>query len=198
MTETIDYYLAMQSPWSYLGGARLAEIAARAGANVVVHPVRLGDVFARTGGLPLPKRSPERQAYRLAELRRWRDHLGLTVVLEPTHFPVDESLAAHVTLAAREMGGDALGFSIAIGRSLWEQDRNLADPAVIAAAAASVGLDLDATRASEAFANAGDLHAAETDAAVARGVFAVPTYIVGEELYWGQDRLDFVARQVGA
>ena len=81
MAKRIEYYLSLNSPWSYLGGERLKRIAAAAGAEVEVLPMKLGEVFGKTGGVPLPQRPPERQAYRLVELQRWRDHLGIPILL---------------------------------------------------------------------------------------------------------------------
>ena len=88
MTKTIDYYFAPQSPWTYLGHARFAAMAATAHASVRVLPADFGRIFAATGGLPLPKRAPQRQAYRLVELARFRDWLKLPMNLEPRYFPV--------------------------------------------------------------------------------------------------------------
>ena len=199
MSKTIDYYLSVWSPWTYLGGARLAAMAAEAGASVRVSPIRLGEVFQRTGGIPLPKRSPERQAYRLAELKRWRSFLGIPIVLQPQHFPPkDESLATYATITAEVTGGNALGLANAIGKALWEDDRDISERTVVAEAAAAAGLDLAALEADPAFASAADTYAKNTEDAIARGVFAVPTYIYGDELLWGQDRLDFLARALAA
>lgn len=176
-----------------MGGSRLRAVAERVGARVRVLPVKPGDVFARTGGLPLSKRSPERQAYRRAELRRWRDRLGIPLILEPRHFPADETLAAHATIAAAASGGGALSLSIAIGQALWESDADIADREVVTAAAESVGLDLDVLAADPAFSDAAATYDLNTEGAIAKGVFGVPTYIYRGEIFWGQDRLDFLA-----
>ena len=199
MSKTIDYYLGMASPWSFLGGLRLAALADGAGAEVRVHPIKLGDVFSRTGGLPLPKRSPERQAYRLVELRRWRDYLGVPLVIPPRHFPpADDTLAAHATIAAQATGADALALANAIGKALWQDDRDIADRAVVADAAVAAGLDLAALEATPAFAEAADPYAHSTEQAITHGVFGVPAYVYAGELFWGQDRLDFLARALTA
>ena len=77
----ITYYMSVTSPWTYLGSARFADIARKHGYTVDIKPSRFGEVFAKTGGLPLPKRSPERRAYALMDMKRWRDHLGIPVNL---------------------------------------------------------------------------------------------------------------------
>ena len=198
MAKKIEYYLALNSPWSYMGGERLKRIAAAAGAEVEVLPVKLGEVFGKTGGLPLPQRSPERQAYRLVELQRWRDHLGIPILLKPKHFPADEILAAHAVITAGQTGGDALGLTIAVGKALWEQDRDIGDAGVLGEVAASVGIDLDRLRADPAFRGAADRHAENTDRALERQVFGAPAYVYDDELFWGQDRLDFLERALRA
>jgi carboxymethylenebutenolidase len=180
--KTIDYYMAPNSPWTYLGHGRLADIARRRGARVNVKPVDFGVIFPQSGGLPLPKRAPQRQAYRLMELKRWKAHLGVPLVIQPKHFPVDASAAAHLICAAPEekrmaLAGDLLS-------ALWRDDRNLADPQVVAEIGARHGV------------SAGDKAAFErnTQEALARGVFGAPSYVLGEEIFWGQDRLDFLDR----
>ncbi len=101
MAKTVDYYHSLISPWSHLGGPRLARIAAEAGATVHVKLIDLGKVFPISGGLPLAKRAPQRQVYRLAELKRWRDHLAMSLDLEPAFFPAAEGLAARRHRPAR-------------------------------------------------------------------------------------------------
>ena len=198
MAKQIEYYLSLNSPWSYMGGERLKRIAAAAGAEVEVLPMKLGEVFGKTGGVPLPQRPPARQAYRLVELQRWRDHLAIPIVLKPKHFPADEVLAAQAVITAGLTGADALSFAIAIGKALWEEDRDIGDAAVLGEVAASVGIDLDRLRADPAFQGAADRHTANTERALERQVFGAPSYVYNGELFWGQDRLDFLERALRA
>src|SRR5438045_8637264 len=93
MSVTIDYYLSLNSPWTYVGSGLFAEIAKRNGATVNVKPAKFGAIFEQTGELPLPKRSPDRNAYRLMELKRWREVRNIPLTLQPKHFPSDERLA---------------------------------------------------------------------------------------------------------
>jgi 2-hydroxychromene-2-carboxylate isomerase len=104
MLVTIDYYLSLTSPWTYLGSARFAEIAERNGATVNIKPCKFGPIFEQTGGLPLPKRSPQRRAYRMMELKRWREALGIPINLEPKHFPCDDVAATRLVIAAGLQG----------------------------------------------------------------------------------------------
>lgn len=198
MAAAIDYYFALNSPWSYLGSARLGAIARRHGATVRVKPVKLGEVFGRTGGLPLPKRSPERQRYRLLELARWSRHLGIPLVMQPENFPSDEAQAARLVIAAEAAGADALALATALGRQLWELDRPLSDPATLSAAAESCGLDAGRLLGDAEAEHLDAIWTDNTGEAVAAGVFGVPTYVIDGEPFWGQDRLDFLdARLAG-
>jgi 2-hydroxychromene-2-carboxylate isomerase len=190
----IDYYFSLNSPWSFLGSERLAKIAAAHGATVNPVPVNLGAVFAGTGGLPLPKRSPERQAYRMMELKRWRAFHGIPMVLEPKHFPHDEAEGVRLVLAAKKTGGDAHALSTELLRALWEQDQDPADAGVQNEAAKRAGLDAVKLRDTLTPEDAKTQWTQETGKAIADGVFAAPTYIIGGEIFWGQDRLDFVER----
>ena len=196
MTRTIDYYFATVSPYAYLGHDRFVAIAQKHGAAVAVKPINLGEVFPVSGGLPLSKRAPQRQAYRLVELERWARYLGKPMRIQPQFFPVNGDLAAYWILAAAESGStQALTLAGAVGRAIWEQDRNIADAATMKAIATECGL----AGALEQRAQAPEIaekYAALTREAIARGVFGAPTYVVEDELFWGQDRLDFLDRKM--
>ena len=131
MPITIDYYMTLNSPWTYLGSAPFAEIAKRNGVTVNVKPGKFGPIFEQTGGLPLPKRSPQRQAYRMMELKRWREVRGVPLTLEPKYFPCDDTAATRLVIAAKLQGKDAHKLSLELGRALWEREETLADPATM-------------------------------------------------------------------
>ena len=188
----VDYYCALISPWTYLGHERLRALAASHGADIVIHPVNVLAVFEQTGGLPLPKRAPQRQAYRMQELRRWRERLGVDLNLEPAHFPADETRAAELVIAARADGLDAVDLAGRFMRAVWAEERDISLSRTIGEIVAEAGMDLSALERAAKRYDANAIRAAETDEAIARGVFGAPTYVIGEELFWGQDRLDFV------
>lgn len=196
----IDVYLSLNSPWAYLAQARFREIVARRGAAAAVKPADFGEIFDATGGLPLPKRSPARRAYRMMELKRWRDRLGIPLVLEPAHARTDSAPATRLVIAADAAGADGLALATEFGRAIWERDEDIADPGVIAAALARA--DLDAAAADAWAADAArwdDVFRANTTEAIARGVFGAPSYVLADgEIFWGQDRLDFLDARLSA
>ena len=188
----IDYWLSVASPWAYLGGERFAQLAARHGAHVNVRPMELGEVFAATGGVPFAMRSAARQAYRQLELGRWSQRLGVPLNLAPRFYPVDRAPASRLLLAARDVGEDVLALSNAVLKAIWAEDRDIADWGVLRDIADSKGMSGAAlTRMAQESAMA-EIFAAETRSAIDSGVFGAPTYVVEGELFWGQDRLEFV------
>jgi carboxymethylenebutenolidase len=197
MPITVDYYLAPVSPWTYLGHARFVRIAAEAGADVRLRPIDLGQVFPVSGGLPLGQRAPQRRAYRLVELARFRDHLGLPLNLEPRHFPVPGDDAARLIIAVDRADGTAAALKLA-GAALaavWAEERDLASRATLAELLAECGLSDERLVQSQA-PEIQAAYAGHTQAAIAAGVFGSPTWVVDGELFWGQDRLDFLQRRL--
>ena len=198
MSLTVDYFFAPQSPYAYLGHERFAAIAKEYGATVRVLPVDLGGkVFPVSGGLPLAKRAPQRQAYRLVELRRFSEFLGQPITLQPKYFPVNADDAAQLIIAVDMHDGAeaAMAMTGAILRSVWVEDRNIADASELAALVAAQGLP--ARRLDDAHSQAvHERYEADTQQAIDAGVFGAPSYVIDGEIFWGQDRLDFVARRL--
>jgi 2-hydroxychromene-2-carboxylate isomerase len=195
MPKVIDYYFATISPFMYLGHQRFAAIAARHGATIAVKPINLGEVFPVSGGLPLSKRAPQRQAYRLVELERWSEHLDIPLNCQPRFFPVNGDLAASWILAAQEQSLDAaMMLTGAIGRAIWAQECDVASESTLFAIAEGLHLDAAALGRRAATPEILARYKALTQEAIERKVFGAPTYIYRNELFWGQDRLDFLDR----
>lgn len=195
--HVVDYYLATVSPWTYLGHARFVDLAHQHHATVHVKPVNLGEVFPVSGGLPLSKRAPQRQAYRLVELARFSQHLGIPLNVQPKFFPANGDLAARWVIAANEVSGEqALALVGAVGRALWHEDRDIADQETLAVVAHGIGLDAQSLSDRAQTDAIAARYAANTKEAIDRGVFGAPTYVVDGEIFWGQDRLDFVGRKL--
>jgi 2-hydroxychromene-2-carboxylate isomerase len=198
MALHIDYYASLNSPWTHLGAARIEAMAAANGASLRIWPVDFSTIFPASGGLPLPKRAPQRQAYRLMELKRWRDHLGIPINIEPKYFPANEQLAACCTIAVRETIGDAPAIKLAhrVLKALWQEERNTGDRATLAGLITEVGLDPAVVLALGDEPRWAERRIADTQAALARGVFGAPSFVIGDEIFWGQDRLEFVERRL--
>jgi 2-hydroxychromene-2-carboxylate isomerase len=195
MPVTVDYYMTLNSPWTYLGSALFAEIAKRNDATINIKPCKFGPIFEQTGGLPLPKRSPQRRAYRMMELKRWRDVRGIPVKLEPKHFPCDDTAATRLVIAAKLQGKDAHKLSLELGRALWEREESLADPATISSAAQRAGFDAAELRPGYSDAELDVLHDQFTKEALIAGVFGAPSFVLPSgEIFWGQDRLELLER----
>ncbi len=200
MSLVIDYYLAPQSPWTYFGHARLVQIAKQAGATVRIMPVDLGgQIFPATGGLPVGQRPPQRQAYRLVELQRFSHFLQMPFNLKPKFFPVAGDDAARLIIAVDQHDGvdTAMKLCGAVLAAVWMQERDIADASVLQAILQEQGIAADRWQAALTPA-AQDAYMAYTRKAMDAGVFGAPSYVVEGEIFWGQDRLDFLQRRLQA
>lgn len=198
MTASIDYYFTPQSPWTYLGHERLAQIARAANATVRVLPIDLGGkVFPISGGLPLGQRAPQRQAYRLVELQRYSDYLHAPLNLKPKFFPVAGDDASRLIIAVDAHDGSDAAMKIggAIFSAVWVRERNIADKEVLAELLLECGLKSERLEQSAEPA-VQERYEANTQQAIDANVFGAPSYVVGGEIFWGQDRLDFLERKL--
>lgn len=193
MSRQIDYFFTLLSPWTYLGHDAFVALAREHGLEIRYRPTPLRSVFDETGGLPLPKRHPVRQRYRILELQRWREKRGLPLVLFPKHFPFDVALVDRMVIAIGEAGGDAAGFVGLVLAGVWARDEDLSRPELLVELAGQAGFDGAQVLASAQSEAIGARYFATSDAAIAAGVFGAPSYVWQEEVFWGQDRLDLLA-----
>lgn len=185
----IDYFFTPISPYAYLAGTRLEEISKRHGATISYKPVDLGSLFGRTGGVALPQRHESRKEYRLQELRRQSVKTGLKLNLQPMFWPVNGAPASYAIIAAQKAGGGDLGGLVhGIMKCIWAEEKNIAEDDVIKAKLAEFGFD--PSLADRGMLAGAEEYAANLEEATNRGVFGSPFYIVGQEKFWGQDRLD--------
>ncbi len=196
MNKTVDYFMTPVSPFVYLGHARFREICAKHQAKINLRVMDLGKVFPASGGLALKDRPQQRRAYRMMELKRWRDFLGVPLTLEPKHFPVPAEPAATLILAVLERHGTSTALDVAgdCGRAIWTEERNISEPETLAAIASARELDAGALLAHARSAEVAARYVQHSQEAIARNVFGAPTFIYQDELFWGQDRLDFLDR----
>ncbi len=197
MGKTVDYYMMPGSPWTYLGHDRFVALCRQHEATVRIKPIDLGKIFAVSGGLPLAKRAPQRQAYRLVELARWSAFLNLPLNVQPKFGASGPELASRFILAASESDvANALALAGAVMRARWAEERDIADPSTLAAIAQGLGLDVEALAARAATPEMAARFEACTQEAIEAQVFGAPWYVVDGEPFWGQDRLDFLGRKL--
>lgn len=198
MTATIEYYFTSASPWSYLGHEAIGEVARKHGARLDIRPVDLSSVWAVSGGVPLAKRSPTRQRYRLIELQRYSELRGIPMNLKPKYAPVDASLADLATVAILLDRGDPFGFIRRVMRAYWAEEQNIADRDVIAGLLDAEGFDqaaiLDVAGSEAAF----DMRQRNSEAAIAADAIGAPAYVLNGEVFWGQDRIDLLDRALSS
>ena len=200
MTKTVEYFLAPQSPYAYLGHDRFVSITKKAQATVLIKPFDVAKIFSLSGGVPVAQRPLQRQAYRLVELQRWSSYLKKPFVLQPAFFPVSGDPGSKLIIAAQQAYGTekALALAGALGSAIWAEEKNITDLMTLEAIASNLKLDgakLVAALESDAVLKSFNQH---TEEAIAAQVFGVPWYRIDGEDFWGQDRLDFVERALNA
>ena len=196
MTKTVEFYFDFGSPYSYLAYKELPRLAGRRGAQIVWRPILLGGVFKATGNHS-PAEIPAKSKWLHEDLRRWASRYGASFRLNP-HFPINTLTLMRGAAGLLPHPTDFARYVEAVFRGIWAEARNLGDPAVLAALLDEAGFDPDAFAALVAEPEVKERLRRDTEEAVARGVFGVPTFFVGEQMFWGQDRLDFVDAALAA
>ena len=187
----IDYFMITLSPFCYLAGDELEQIAEKHGATIAYKPVNLLQIFAATGGIVPADRHPARQAYRMQELTRVAKAKGLPINLKPAFFPSNPVPSCYSVINAQNSGGgDVAGLCQSFLRACWAEEKDVAEDIVLRACLTENGFDSD-------LVNSGLLSGAvvferNTEEAIKKGVFGAPTYVVGDQIFWGQDRLSYL------
>ena len=190
----VEYFFDYVSPFAYLADTQLPALAQRTGAEIVHRPFFLGGVMQATKNSP-PITVPSKGRYMFVEIQRWAKRYGVPANPNP-HFPVNTLTAMRVAVAA--LGEPRFGdLHRALFRAVWVDGKNLADEAVLEATVAAAGLDAAALLARAKEQAAKDALRRNTEEAVERGAFGAPTFFVGDEMFWGNDRLDFVEAALG-
>jgi 2-hydroxychromene-2-carboxylate isomerase len=193
----LEIFYGISSPWAYFGARRAYAIAEKHQARLVLRPIR---VIEANGGIPLRTRPDARQHYHAVELARWSRHLGIPLNLEPRFYPCRTiETAAQAVITVQRAGLDPREFSFAVQRALWAEERDIADLATLREIAAATLGEAAASRIQDpASPEAREEWQANLVEAERIGIFGTPTYVVNGELFWGQDRLDFVDRALAA
>ena len=185
--KKLEFFFDLSSPYSYMAATQMKSLADKTGAEVVWRPMVLGAVFKATGN-EMPARIPAKARWMGNDLMRWADHYGVPFRFS-SHFPANAIKAMRLVLVDDAKAGEV---ALAGFRAMWVDDRDVTDEAVLRSVAEMGGLDPAAAMQAIETPAVKERLRANTDEAVARGAFGAPTMIVGDELYWGNDRLHFV------
>ena len=191
MTKTVDFYFDFGSPAAYLAYTQLPKLAAQTGAAVAMKPMLLGGVFQATGNRP-PISVPLKGSYLFQDLNRYAKRYGVPFNMNP-HFPIN-TITLMRAASGLQSHNDARFdlYCATIFKAIWVDSKNMNDLAVVGAVLHEAGFDGAAILALASLQDIKDLLKAQTQAAVDRGIFGAPTFFVGDEMFWGQDRLEFV------
>ena len=191
----IEYYYGIPSPFAYLGSAKFQSIAKKYNAEIIEKPCDLvGGIFAKTGGIPVPQRSPQRQKYRLDEIKRWSEFLKIKINIKPKFFPPkDPHLPAKFTIAANLLDIKVM-FGHEILKQLWSEEKDISDIKNIEKISDSFKIDFKELSTLANSEKVSKIYTDNTLEAIKKNVFGAPTYIYNNELFWGQDRLEFLER----
>ena len=188
--KTISYYFSVLSPFTYFAGDRLERIATRHGVAIEYLPMDIMGLFGKTGGLPPKDRHISRQNYRMQEIQRIAEHSGMPVNLKPKFWPTDPKPASFTIINTPNEQGDKGQLVRNYLKACWAEDRDIADPRVVQDCLKTAGFDpeiadTDNNQAMEIFQR-NTLRAEEDH------VFGSPSYVIDGQVFWGQDRLDYL------
>lgn len=191
MSKTVEFYFDLGSPSTYLAWTQLPTLCAKAGAHLQYRPMLLGGVFQATGNAS-PIQVPAKGRYTLLDFQRFARRYGVPLEFNP-YFPINTLTLMRGAIGIQLRQPERFeAYLAAMFKALWQDKRNLGDPAVLAATLDAAGFDPQGFLALVGDQEVKDALKAATEEAVKRGVFGAPTCFVGNEMFFGQDRLDFV------
>jgi 2-hydroxychromene-2-carboxylate isomerase len=191
----IEYFYSLASPFTFLGSEKFQIIAKKYNAEIIEKPCDLvGGIFSKTGGLPVPQRSPQRQKYRLDELKRWSEFLNIKINIKPKFFPPkDPHISAKYAIAANLSGVKVL-FGHELLKKLWIEEKDISDEKNIELISKQFKIDFVKLSVLAKSEKVSKIYSDNTEEAIQKNVFGAPTYIFNNELFWGQDRIEFLER----
>ena len=196
---SIDYFMSHGSPWTFLGHNRLGDLVNKFNAKLNIYPVNYGEIFPISGGLPVSKRPPQRQKLRLQELNRWSKFLNINLNTQPNFFPSKSLLPSLIIIAAKmEKLDNYFELAFKIMNSLWVENQDIDDEDVLKKILNRMNLDAENIILLAKSEKCLDIMNKYTQLAITKNVFGAPTYIIEDQIYWGQDRLDFVERHLNS
>ncbi len=198
MAPPITFYFSVMSIWSYIGHGRIRDFAASTGVEFDRKPVPLGELFARTGGVKLRDRHVSRQRYRDFEVKRWCARLGIGLNLDTPFLPADATLADCTVIAALQDGHDTDDLLLAFHQAAFLRRQNIAAPQTLARIADQCGLPGNRLVEAATGAPIAAIYRQNLADAVTDNVFGAPSFVLDGEVFWGQDRLEFVAEAIAS
>ena len=193
----IDYFMSHGSPWTFLGHNRVYNIVKEFNVQLNMYPVNYGEIFPVSGGLPVFKRPLQRQKIRLQELKRWAEFLKINLIPEPKYFPSKSLLPSLLIIAAKKMKTNK-DFELAsnIMNALWVEELHVDDENTLKNIMNKLELDSEVLLSFAKSQECENIFKEYTKIAIEKNVFGAPTYIIEDQVYWGQDRLDFIERHL--
>ena len=193
----VDYFMSHGSPWTFLGHKRLGEIIKKYKVKLNMRPVNYGEIFPISGGLPVSKRPVQRQKIRLQELKRWSKFLDINLIPQPTSFPSKTMLPSLLIIASQLMKTNK-DFELAhnIMNALWVEDLDIDDENVLLSILNKMDFSSDEILSLAKSEECSNNMQKFTKIAIEKNVFGAPTFIIDDQIYWGQDRLNFVDRHL--
>ncbi len=198
MSNQIDYYFTAISPFMYLGHNTLMSIAKKHGKEVRFKPFNLMGVWGNSGAVLPAERPPVRQRYRLIELQRVAEFRGMSINPNPAHFPTNPAAADHCICALVISGQDPSGLVSRLGKAVWEENLQIADEAVLGEILSNEGHDADAVLALSKSDKVIEMREENTEAAISADAIGAPSYVYNNEVFWGQDRLEYLDHMIAS
>lgn len=192
MTTKIDYYFAGSSPFTYLGHRAICDVAHRHGVHLNFKPVNPMGVWEKSGSVPLPQRSKLRQRYRFVELQRIAVHRNLQINLRPAHFPVDPTLADCCAIVIQQAGNNPADYMERVFSSVWSQELDISDLNVVGGLLTDCGFDADTVIVEAQSSSIRQKRTRYTQEAANADAVGVPAFVLNGEVFWGQDRIEFI------
>ena len=192
-----DYFMSHGSPWTFLGHNRLNKIVKKFNVQLNMYPVNYGEIFPISGGLPVSKRPLQRQKIRLQELKRWAEFLNIDLIPEPKFFP-SKSLLPSLLIIGAKIKKTNKDFELAssIMNALWVKELNIDEENTLKNIMDNLELDSEDLLSFAKSQECESIFKEYTKIAIEKNVFGAPTFIIDDQIYWGQDRLDFIERHL--